>query len=472
MNHSESAHPLNPGYLLGGDLQTVLHSQEKLCWPGGVQSNTSQPSAAFAQEELDAFFMSQALVAGMESCGVSAPNPSVGCVLACHGKIVASGCTQAYGGLHGEKVAFDKLAHSGINWEGITAYVTLEPCTHYGKQPPCVDLFLQNKPARVVVACADPNPLVAGQGLARLSAAGIAVTTGVLEKEAKAWHYPFLVQQQLSHPMIAAKWAQSIDGCLTDAWGNWRWISSSASRKYTHWLRQKYDAILVGAGTVLHDFPKLDARGTKHSEERQPMKLIFDPNGRLFQAINNPEILKQLKKSTFCNGSRVGIFFNEQKAGAVENSLREQVVRGKGVLQELCETRFFPLSEDGSAFFQVKQQLCSEDFSLLNGSKPLQSVLVEGGPTLLAGLMEVDAIDACHIFVAPFLMGGNAARIGVLQGPAEISEISSAREKVPLPFPRRLEQCERLKLLGLERIENDIIAEYVPGTRWDRIFQA
>ncbi len=268
-------------------------------------------------------WMTLALLEAMKGVGWASPNPSVGCLLVINGNVIARGFTQNFGGKHAERMAFDSLLGE-VNWDqmnGIHAYVTLEPCTHYGKQPPCVDLLLHPSVEKVVVGCVDPDPRVSGGGIRMLQNAGKLVNVGVLELEVQAWHYPFLHQRKTLRPLWIAKWAENQDGLLADAQGNSKWISGEASRAYTHWLRQKYDAILVGAGTWIKDQPRLTVRDCAEPHRRNPIILIHDPKSKvdpstlvpgvklyqhetmedLVSAVENTDFGFQLQ-SVFCEG--------------------------------------------------------------------------------------------------------------------------------------------------------------------------
>ncbi len=231
----------------------------------------------------DEFWMAHALLQAMNGVGWASPNPSVGCVLVEDDRIVAAGFTQNYGGKHAERMAFEYLLAQGEIDPGrkLRVYVTLEPCTHHGKQPPCVDLLFHPAVKEVVIGCVDPDPRVSGTGITALKNAGKVVRTGVLGPELRAWHLPFLNQRERKRPLWIAKWAQNQDGLLADVDGNSKWITNAQSRAYTHWLRQKYDAILVGAGTWLQDQPRLTVRDCAQPHRRNPVILIHDPRQKL-----------------------------------------------------------------------------------------------------------------------------------------------------------------------------------------------
>lgn len=338
---------LRAGFGLGGRIDRAL-------------SEKVDPSFPFGTDE---YWMEQALLCAMNSVGLSPPNPSVGCVLVKNDEVLATGFTQVTGREHAERMAFLSLPeHSDLS--GVTAYVTLEPCSHFGSQPPCADLFLNSGIKRVVVACQDPDPRVNGEGISRLRANGIEVKIGVLEKEAQAFLFPFFFQRKMNRPAWIAKWAQTPKGYLADATGVSKWITNPKSRAYTHWLRQKYDAIVIGAETYLKDHPSLTVRDSAMPHNRSPVPILFDPKGRCLE-FNVPSHFLHFVGKTALN-SRL----------ASEN------------------TYLFPEgSGEDSIFENFKNVVDQHPFQ-----KPLQSVMVEGGPTLINGFLKANLFNAAHQF--------------------------------------------------------------------------
>src|SRR5919197_3355884 len=205
----------------------------------------------------DLDWMSRALELAERGRGFVEPNPLVGAVVVRDGRVVGEGWHRRYGEAHAEVNA---LAAAGEAARGATLYVTLEPCCHHGKTPPCTDAVLRAGVRRVVAAMADPFPQVAGQGVAQLRAAGVEVEVGVCEREARELNAPYLTLLAEGRPYVHAKWAMSLDGKIATRGGDSRWISGPASREVVHRLRGRVDAILVGAGTVRADDPLLTAR--------------------------------------------------------------------------------------------------------------------------------------------------------------------------------------------------------------------
>ncbi len=218
----------------------------------------------------DQRYMALALALGRRGHGNTWPNPAVGCVIVKDGRIVGRGWTQPGGRPHAEVVA---LAQAGAAARGATAYVTLEPCSHHGKTPPCADALVAAGLARVVVALTDPDARVNGQGLERLRAAGIEVTTGVLEAEARRDQIGFLSKVTRGRPMLTLKLATSLDGRIATASGESQWITGPEARRHVHALRMRHDAVMVGAGTARADDPSLTVRGM--GAVQQPVRVVL-----------------------------------------------------------------------------------------------------------------------------------------------------------------------------------------------------
>ncbi len=333
-------------------------------------------------ENKDEFWMHQALLRAMENIGLAAPNPTVGCVFVKDNQLLASGATQEFGGLHGERVALHQVKDRST-LEGATCYVTLEPCSHYGKQPPCVELLIECKISRCVIGLKDPYPAVNGQSIRKLRESGITVEVGILSQELTAWHFPFLFQQQFRRPLIVGKWAQTLDGCLADGKGVSQWITGKEARLHTHYLRQKYDAIMVGVGTILHDFPSLNARDSMHAINRSPIKIIYDPKGVLHQ--QNSEVQQRVKAKTLSGETTI------YSGPFQKNSwLNKEASVSALIMTETLSASFF------RAVAEVYQKVTN---------KLLQSVMVEGGASVLSQLISKDLMDVYHIFQRPSFLG-------------------------------------------------------------------
>lgn len=224
--------------------------------------------------------MARALQLAEQAIALSEPNPRVGCVIvAADGRLLGEGHTQAAGQAHAEVMALRDAAARGATVAGATAYVTLEPCAHHGRTPPCCDALIAAGMARVVVALGDPNPLVGGQGLARLRAAGIAVETGVLADAAAQLNIGFLTRMRSGRPWVRLKWAASLDARTALADGRSQWITGPDARLDGQRWRRRAGAVLTGIGTALADDPRLDVRDI--ATARQPLRVVLDRQGRL-----------------------------------------------------------------------------------------------------------------------------------------------------------------------------------------------
>ncbi len=342
--------PLRPGFGLAGRIDRTLSEQVDSRFPAGT----------------DEFWMEQALIESMNSVGISSPNPGVGCVIVKNGRELARGFTQAWKQPHAERMAFGSLP-SDVNLEGAEVFVTLEPCSHTGFQPPCSDLFPGRGIARIVVATGDPDPRVSGEGLRRLATSGIRVDAGVLEAEVRALLFPFIKTRGLKKTVWVAKWARMPSGHLADIDGNSKWITHSQSRAYTHWLRQKYDVLVVGARTFLLDRPAMTVRDCALPRQRQPERVVFDPKGELLK-LSDSEL----------EGFRVLV-------------CRDRIPEAKRHGSVFVGMESDPDSPELGAVF--KRTLESLPFQ-----KPLQSVMVEGGARLLRTLARDGVFDAAHVF--------------------------------------------------------------------------
>lgn len=225
-------------------------------------------------------YIKRCLEIAKNGLGTTAPNPMVGCIIVHHNKIIGEGYTSAYGGNHAEVNAIGSVKDKDLLKEA-TLYVTLEPCAHFGKTPPCSDLIVKHQIPNVVIGCIDDNPEVAGKGIAKLKAAGIKVTVGVLEHECKTHHKRFFTFHNKKRPYIILKWAETSDGCIAPAKKDKKapvWITNELSRQLVHKWRAEEQAILVGTNTVLEDNPSLTVRDWTG---KHPIRIVIDKALRL-----------------------------------------------------------------------------------------------------------------------------------------------------------------------------------------------
>lgn len=323
----------------------------------------------------DLRFMEQALALAALGEGRASPNPRVGCLLVRDGQVVGRGYHEFPGAPHAEARAAER---AGPMAKGATAYVTLEPCAHFGRTPPCSDLLVEIGVRRVVAAAADPNPLVRGRGFARLRAAGIEVEVGCLEREARRLNAPFFSIHERGRPFVTLKAAASLDGMISAAGGRSRWVSGEPARRFAHRLRFARDAVLVGADTVRRDDPELSVRlpGLRASRLRVVLsrELSVSVRSRLFEPQAEGERLPRVYVSEAVGPERAAGF-----AG------RAEIVR-------------VPERGDGLDLERVLADLLSVG---------VQSVLVEGGGRTLASFLESGLADELFLFVAPKLFGGS-----------------------------------------------------------------
>lgn len=324
----------------------------------------------------DRRFMTVALGLAARGLGLVAPNPAVGCVLVRDGVIVGRGWTQPGGRPHAETEA---LRRAGARAAGSTAYVTLEPCSHHGKTPPCADALIAVGVARVVAALGDPDHRVSGRGFERLKAAGIAVTLGVCEDEAASLNRGFLLRIKEGRPLVTLKLATSLDGRLATHSGESQWITGPRARAFGHLLRRRHDAVLVGSGTVLADDPLLTVR-LPGLEAPAPLRVIVD--GRLRTPLTAKLVAGAATIPTCL------ITLNNA------DPVRRKVYEGAGVDVISVEP-----DSDGTLDLRAGLQAL--------GKKGVTRVLVEGGATLGAGLLRAGLVDRLAWFRSGGVIGGD-----------------------------------------------------------------
>jgi diaminohydroxyphosphoribosylaminopyrimidine deaminase / 5-amino-6-(5-phosphoribosylamino)uracil reductase len=320
--------------------------------------------------------MRAALALARRGLGNVWPNPAVGCVIARDGRVVGRGWTQPGGRPHAETEA---LGRAGGMAEGGIAYVTLEPCCHWGRTPPCADALIAAGLRRVVVAIEDPDPRVAGGGVARLRAAGLRVDTGLCEREAAEVNAGFFSRVRLGRPLVTLKLAASLDGRIATASGESRWITGPAARERAHLLRAVHDAILVGTGTAVADDPHLTCRlpGLEH---RSPTRVVLDRRLRLPLAAHLIAQARQVPTWVIAPPSA--------------DPAKQQALREAGV--EILE---------GAADAAGRLDLAAALQSL--GRRGVTRLLVEGGGRLAAALLRARLVDRLVWLHAPRLLGSD-----------------------------------------------------------------
>ncbi|MCU0833463.1 MAG: bifunctional diaminohydroxyphosphoribosylaminopyrimidine deaminase/5-amino-6-(5-phosphoribosylamino)uracil reductase RibD [Chromatiaceae bacterium] len=355
---------------------------------------------------------------GLYTCD---PNPRVGCVLVRDGEVIGEGWHQRAGLPHAERIALDA---AGGRARGATAYVTLEPCCHHGRTPPCTDALMESGVARVVAAMEDPNPLVAGNGINALRAAGVEVQVGLLEREARALNPGFVKRMTAGLPYVRVKLAASLDGRTAMASGESQWISSPAARRDVQRLRARSSAILTGVGTLLADNPSLNVRlateelpGVESGAEvRQPVRVIVDSR------LRTPASARMLSLP-----------------GQTLIACIEQDPSRAGAL-EAAGARVYPCPESGGGvdLESLLRYLAREE---------LNEVLVEAGPTLAGALLQAGLVDELILYLAPHLMG------------------DAGRGLFRLPGLDRMDQRLALQVQDLRMVGPDLRVTAVPQLR-------
>jgi diaminohydroxyphosphoribosylaminopyrimidine deaminase/5-amino-6-(5-phosphoribosylamino)uracil reductase len=321
--------------------------------------------------------MTQALELAARGRGLTSPNPAVGAVVVSRGEVVGRGFHRRYGAAHAEVEA---LNDAGPRSRGGTLYVSLEPCNHHGKTPPCVEAIIAAGIARVVAAVPDPNPRVAGGGARALETAGLEVIVGCLEAEARAGNRPFFTAMERHRPHVTLKCAMTLDGKIAAFDKSARWITGAEARRDGHRLRAESDAVTIGIGTALADDPALTVR-LEQAWPREPLRLVVDSAARL-----------PLGARLIDAGDPARVLVAVTERAPVE---RVAALEARGVEVLACKSR-----EGRVDLGDLCARLLSRD---------VMSVLLEGGSELNAGFLEAGLIDRVAIFIAPMLIGGMTA---------------------------------------------------------------
>jgi diaminohydroxyphosphoribosylaminopyrimidine deaminase/5-amino-6-(5-phosphoribosylamino)uracil reductase len=325
--------------------------------------------------------MARAVALAHRALGRTSPNPAVGALVVLGGRVVGEGWTRPAGGPHAEVVA---LRQAGARTRGATLYVTLEPCAHHGRTPPCIDAVIAGGIARVVVGVGDPNPRVRGRGFRALRAAGIEVTTGVLAAEAgavSAWFRNFIVR---GRPFVMLKLAASLDGRIATARGESRWISGPAARRWVHELRNRVDAVMVGSGTVLADDPALTCRVRGG---RDPIRIVVD--GRLRTPVRARLVRQRSPAATL-----------------IATTASAPAARRVALTRAGVEVLLVPGARGHVSLPALFRELAA---------RGIVSVLIEGGGELAAAALRAETVDRALLVSAPLLLGGDGrAMLGSL----------------------------------------------------------
>lgn len=330
------------------------------------------------ESDINFKYMRRALELAKKGEGYTNPNPLVGAVIVKDGKIIGEGYHEKYGGNHAEVNAF---LNATEDVKGATMYVTLEPCSHYGKTPPCANKIVEKGIKKVVIANKDPNDKVSGRGISILKENGIEVVIGVLEEESRELNEIFFKYITTKIPFCILKTAMTLDGKIATKTGDSKWITSEDSRKYVHKLRHKVSAVMVGIGTVLEDDPYLTTR-LDVGLGVDPIRIIVDTKAR---------IPLEAKVINIKSNTRTIIATTE--LAAIE---KVKVLKDKGVEVIIC-----PLKNNKVDLNYLTKVL---------GEQGIDSILIEGGSELNFSAIESGIVDKVNIFIAPKLIGGNTAK--------------------------------------------------------------
>lgn len=357
---------------------------------------------------MDEFYMKRALELAMKGIGMVNPNPMVGAVIVKDNKVIGEGFHEKYGHAHAERNAV-KNAVEDI--EGATVYVTLEPCAHYGKTPPCVDLLIEKKVRKVVIGMLDPNPLVAGKSIKKLKENNIEVKVGVKEKECRKLNEVFIKYITTKKPFVIMKAGISIDGKIATSSGESKWITSERSRLHSHELRNRMSGIMVGINTVLSDDPSLTYRGEHKGKD--PLRIIID------STLKVPFESKVIKYNN-----------NNTIVACVENTdlIKKEKLEKMGV--KIIETK----SKKGKVDLQeVVEKL---------GKEKIDSILLEGGGTLNFSALKEGIVDKVRFYIAPKIIGGE-----------------NSKNSVSGQGFYNLDDCVNLKDMSYEQMGNEMVVE-------------
>lgn len=359
-------------------------------------------------------FMKRAIELAKQGSGWTAPNPLVGAVVVKNGRVIGEGYHRKYGELHAERNA---LAACSEDPAGATLYVTLEPCCHYGKTPPCTEIIIEKKIAKVVIGSRDPNPKVAGKGARILREHGIEVVEDYMREACDALNPVFFHYITTKTPYVVLKFAMTLDGKIATRTGASKWITGEAARNHVHQLRGRYAGILAGIGTVLADDPMLNCR---IDGAHQPLRIILDSHLRIPMGSRLVRSAKEYPLLIVCNES---------------NRDREEGM-----------SRIQKLEEAGAKVWTLPEKNGHPDLNVLMqrlGEEKIDSVLIEGGGTVNEAALKAHIVHHVYAYIAPKIFGGEDAKT-----PVEGSGI------------RLPQECANLRLAKITVLLNDMLLEY------------
>lgn len=359
-------------------------------------------------------FMKRAIELAKQGAGWTAPNPLVGAVVVKNGRVIGDGYHRKYGELHAERNA---LAACTEDPAGATLYVTLEPCCHYGKTPPCTEIIIEKKIAKVVIGSRDPNPKVAGKGARILREHGIEVVEDYMREACDALNPVFFHYITTKTPYVVLKFAMTLDGKIATRTGASKWITGEAARNHVHQLRGRYAGILAGIGTVLADDPMLNCR---IDGAHQPLRIILDSHLRIPMGSRLVRSAKEYPLLIVCNEST-----RDREEGT---------------------SRIQKLEEAGTKVWTLPEKNGHPDLNVLMqrlGEEKIDSVLIEGGGTVNEAALKAHIVHRVYAYIAPKIFGGEDAKT-----PVEGSGI------------RLPQECAKLRLAKITVLLNDMLLEY------------
>lgn len=359
-------------------------------------------------------FMKRAIELAKQGTGWTAPNPLVGAVVVKNGRVIGEGYHRKYGELHAERNA---LAACTEDPAGATLYVTLEPCCHYGKTPPCTEIIIEKKIAKVVIGSRDPNPKVAGKGARILREHGIEVVEDYMREACDALNPVFFHYITTKTPYVVLKFAMTLDGKIATRTGASKWITGEAARNHVHQLRGRYAGILAGIGTVLADDPMLNCR---IDGAHQPLRIILDSQLRIPMGSRLVRSAKEYPLLIVCNEST-----RDREEGT---------------------SRIQKLEEAGAKVWTLPEKNGHPDLNVLMqrlGEEKIDSVLIEGGGTVNEAALKAHIVHHVYAYIAPKIFGGEDAKT-----PVEGSGI------------RLPQECANLRLAKITVLMNDMLLEY------------
>ena len=357
---------------------------------------------------MDEFYMKRALELAKKGAGRVNPNPMVGAVIVKDNRIIGEGYHEEYGKNHAERNA---VKNATEDVEGSTIYVTLEPCAHYGKTPPCVDMLIEKKFKRVVIGMSDPNPLVAGKSIEKLKKNNIEVTWGILEEECRKLNEVFIKYITTKIPFVVMKAGVSLDGKIATCTGESQWITSKESRMDSHELRNNLMGIMAGINTVISDNPSLTYRGK--NEGRNPVRIIVDSHLRISLECN---VVKNNDGKTI--------------VAAVKNADKDKKEQLENLGVKVIETE------------SLNNRVNLKELMKMLGEEKIDSILLEGGGTLNFSALEQGIVDKVRFYIAPKIIGGDKSRNSI--GGSGFSKLS---------------ECVQLTDLSYKQIGDEIVAE-------------